>query len=258
MRFRCGACRAASLLRTSGSGQDLRASCVSCGRRYRVRDPAVLGATDEERLRSAEELAGAAGLDLPTAFSVLIGALTMTQARELQTDLPDPLPPEAGPSSPPVAAPPTVKRSPRRVVIGTAILLGAALGLSIWSLSDEALTPDAAIDRQWLERAVEIRLDDDGQPLSVVSHDAGLVLVGYCMAGTSESRCTPLHLVPGAETGRRLGVFSRPDRSGSRFAIEIRRNPGEFDWVAGDGLQPIGALSAPQLPEGSATIPVRR
>jgi len=83
MYIRCADCQATTWI------QDLQAStapvgCQSCGRRYDLSRIGELGSTGRDQYRAALVLAERESIDLPSAYSVLLGIMTMPQARAVR------------------------------------------------------------------------------------------------------------------------------------------------------------------------------
>jgi hypothetical protein len=87
--------------------------------------------------------------------------------------------------------------------------------------------------------------------------DPQTVLLRFCEASEA-SRLKPVELVPTVPPflGSRLGVFRDFDRLESFFAIRIRKDNRSSQWIAGDGVNPIATILAPEQPAGTARIPV--
>ena len=81
MYLRCAKCHETIWIQSLGS-RPLSTSCESCGRSYRIETAADLGATGKEQYARATEFAETNRVDLPTAYSVLLGILSLETVRE--------------------------------------------------------------------------------------------------------------------------------------------------------------------------------
>ncbi len=281
MFYRCGQCYSTSKLdlKAEQGGDGIR--CQHCGYTRRARDPACLGASDEEHLQKTRELAEVSELDLATAYSVLLELITMREGQAIVASLAE----RGGRASPPdstasddtnsvarrpprsrTSASPTRKRTPRHgwfPLVAAAGLMVLGGGYAVWwvgaaagAMEQEA--HDAAGARKVsLLREVAVERDASGEVTSVAAHDARLVLLGYCGTG-EQSRCEPLEVVypPEPDGNRRYGVFRYFSADSTLYAIGIRRaSDGAQRWVAGDGQEPIEVFEAPAVPAGTAAIP---
>jgi hypothetical protein len=102
--IRCVDCKATTLIQhiQLGSSASARLTCGTCGRRYDVEDTSGLGATQREGYENAQAFATEEDIDLPAAYSVLLGIVTVDQARALRAAAKK----KRAPPPPPTAAPP--------------------------------------------------------------------------------------------------------------------------------------------------------
>jgi hypothetical protein len=241
--------------------------CISCGQSQSLARIQDLGPSPDVRYRRALEYARAHGVDLASAYSVLLGLMPLERARSVRAEQPT------------AGTPSTPQEAKRRQASSenTAIpAAGGSISKSVWPVALAAtllvLTillvrgtgpgdPVAAgppPDR-WDSSVTEVRTDEQGNLLAVSAPDPALVLLGYCEPEPSSRRCDPLQLqaaVP-ARPGVRVGVF-RDIGSDDRQAITIRRMESARTWKAGDDRQPIRVVAAPAAPPGTLTIPVSR
>jgi hypothetical protein len=107
-------------------------------------------------------------------------------------------------------------------------------------------------------RRVRMLSDDFGRLVEVDGPDPTSVLLAYCANRFPGSRLQPIELTSGIppRSGSRLGVFEDRQELGKRFAIKIRREIHGSRWIAGDGVQPIAATEAPELPPDARRTPL--
>ncbi len=238
--------------------------CLACGYQWPVRDPAILGVTEEEHRRKAQELADVGGLDLATAYSVLLELIPMRDARAIAESVA--VDRNRSRDDPPARKrkkTPSSNRGSAALAIGALSLFVAGIVATGWWVGSSALEMDRAAEQAAETRAsavletVDVEFDSHGDVITVTAHDARLVLLGYCGVG-AQSRCEPLEIVhPGfATAGVRHGVFRYSSKEPTRYAIDIRRDGAAQRWVAGNHLGPIEVLEVPAAPDGTAAIPV--
>ena len=81
MYIRCVGCKSASRVQLGRSTQEV--TCNRCGRAYDLSAAAKLGATPQERYQRALAYAQANGLDLASAYSVLLGIMPLEMGRAI-------------------------------------------------------------------------------------------------------------------------------------------------------------------------------
>ena len=115
MYIRCADCMASSWIPSLSPGEAAaRASCQSCGRSYELHPVAELGQTAREHYRTATQFAAENAVDLPGAYSVLLGIMHLDQARLAAELPPDDEQPLAEPAPPPRQPPPREASAPPR------------------------------------------------------------------------------------------------------------------------------------------------
>jgi hypothetical protein len=83
MRIRCGACHGSIWIQTADANcEQALATCGDCSQRYDVR-PRLKDVDLYEFQRDAHEFARNAGVDLPAAYSVLLGITTLENVKDL-------------------------------------------------------------------------------------------------------------------------------------------------------------------------------
>lgn len=85
MYIRCLDCQSSTWIESVEPGSAAQhVSCRTCGREYALNVPADLGATQRDQYRKALGFAESHGIDLPSAYSVLLGIMSMDEARGLR------------------------------------------------------------------------------------------------------------------------------------------------------------------------------
>jgi hypothetical protein len=84
MYIRCAVCQASSWIRPVLPGGPTKVRCADCGRSYAVQPPPELGESAEQHYAAALEYAKAHEIDLPAAYSVILGVMSLDQAHELR------------------------------------------------------------------------------------------------------------------------------------------------------------------------------
>jgi hypothetical protein len=85
MYIRCLDCHSSTWLdRLDQDSRRQAVSCASCGRNYTLVVPEDLGSSQRDQYRRALSLAEEHGVDLPSAYSVLFGVMTLDEARGLR------------------------------------------------------------------------------------------------------------------------------------------------------------------------------
>jgi hypothetical protein len=143
------------------------------------------------------------------------------------------------------------------VVMTVAVAVIAAMIVSS-SASETAPASESSGRGDLAWNAVEIRANGRGQLLQVTGPDPRMVLQAFCEPSSSQRLCKPVEVTVTnpATASRRIGIFRDPQRVGLR-AIEIVRRDGAQSWTAGDGLQPVPEMPAPERSAETAAVPVQ-
>ncbi|HKQ61613.1 MAG TPA: hypothetical protein VJS92_09980, partial [Candidatus Polarisedimenticolaceae bacterium] len=81
MYIRCVQCHVPTWIPSELGPEPLGAVCRACGRRYQLRATPELGSSSRDQYQNAQRFSEANGVDLPSAYSVLLGLMTLEQAR---------------------------------------------------------------------------------------------------------------------------------------------------------------------------------
>lgn len=85
MYIRCLDCQSSTWIESVEPGSKAQGvSCRACGREYALEVPADLGATQRDQYQKALSFAEGHGIDLPSAYSVLLGIMSVDEARGLR------------------------------------------------------------------------------------------------------------------------------------------------------------------------------
>jgi hypothetical protein len=85
MYIRCLDCQSSTWIESVEPGSKAQVvSCRACGREYTLEVPADLGATQRDQYQKALSFAEGHGIDLPSAYSVLLGIMSKDEARGLR------------------------------------------------------------------------------------------------------------------------------------------------------------------------------
>lgn len=85
MYIRCLDCQSSTWIESVEPGSVAQGvSCRACGREYKLEVPADLGATQKDQYEKALSFAEGRGIDLPSAYSVLLGIMSVDEARGLR------------------------------------------------------------------------------------------------------------------------------------------------------------------------------
>lgn len=85
MYIRCLDCQSSTWIESVEPGSKTQGvSCRTCGREYALEVPADLGATQRDQYQKALSFAEGRGIDLPSAYSVLLGIMSVDEARGLR------------------------------------------------------------------------------------------------------------------------------------------------------------------------------
>lgn len=85
MYIRCLDCQSSTWLESLESvSVSRKVSCQSCGRPYKLEIPEDLGNTQRDQYQRALGFAEETGIDLPSAYSVLLGIMSLDEARGLR------------------------------------------------------------------------------------------------------------------------------------------------------------------------------
>lgn len=84
MRIRCGDCHETIWVQPArADGDPGSVTCEHCGREFRLRGRGRNGSSDDALAKAARRLAKDESVDLPGAYSVLLGIMTLEELREL-------------------------------------------------------------------------------------------------------------------------------------------------------------------------------
>ena len=85
MYIRCVECRSASWIESLPAGASSPSvTCANCGHKYALNGLAGLGESQRAQYQRALKVAEEHGIDLPRAYSVLLGILSPLQAKTLR------------------------------------------------------------------------------------------------------------------------------------------------------------------------------
>jgi len=167
------------------------------------------------------------------------------------------------PSVRPIPARPRGEGARRGSLATTMVVMIVAVvaiaGVIVRSSASEAASASESSGRGDLAwNAVEIRANGRGQLLQVTGPDPRMVLQAFCEPSSTRILCKPVEVTVTnpATANRRIGIFRDPQRVGLR-AIEIVRRDRAQSWTAGDGLQPVPEMSAPERSTETAAMPVQ-
>ncbi len=88
MYIRCASCKTCT--RVVFGTMHRGVTCITCGRGYSLSRAEELGSTPDERYRRASEYAASHGTDLASAYSILLGIMSLEDAPSTRDDVPDP------------------------------------------------------------------------------------------------------------------------------------------------------------------------
>lgn len=104
----------------------------------------------------------------------------------------------------------------------------------------------------------QISRDEQGRILEVRGPNPRVVLIGYCAAQAEEQSLAPVELTNSVppSASQRLGIFRDQSEVDAMLAIVIRRDRETHWWFAGNGVEPILPIEAPDLPPGATRFAV--
>jgi hypothetical protein len=251
-------------------------TCSTCGAEHPARDPALLGRTDREHLDKAEDLAKACKIDVASAYSVLLGILTLKDVESLSAKKAPPAKntPEGADVQPRQASDkPERRRTPRSpVVLPVSVaasrkggrvtslflfVLCLALGATVVVLWQQRAMDGSVDAGGTLLRSTQIRTGNSGRVTEIRGPDPQIVLAAFCKLDTADIRYEPVEIAIPKDPGLRIGILRDPQQPEALWAIEIRRQEQAQQWIAGSGERRIRVTPAPSVPAGAPTIPVR-
>lgn len=103
-----------------------------------------------------------------------------------------------------------------------------------------------------------VRTNAEGEMVEIIGPDPVAVLLAFCESRSGVGELEPIEItetVPRLGDAR-LGVFRDLGSLQHPVAVWMRKDRRTRRWIAGDGKGPIPTRPAPELPPGSARIPV--
>jgi hypothetical protein len=259
--FRCPNCRGVVWLPDSklkaADERDSHIRCRTCHQRY-YSNSWRRACTEMAAIASeARRLVLADGLDLPAAYSVTLGLMTLDDARLARAERPARKVQDT-PAPPPSPETTTRPVHALRWAGGVAILAAGLIYLG--SAGREPLPAagsSSTIAHTFESGAAEVATDDGGRILLVSAPDPASVLEAYCRSWKETGRLQAIDVVPPAvdPVHTRLGLLRSPAEPGSVRAITIRLDRKDGRWVAGDGRTPLEAEVAPNWTQDRTVAP---
>jgi hypothetical protein len=243
--FRCSGCQAVVWLRESNEAHEAGGRCRSCGRWFELRSLRAGESGGQGLVVEARRLAFASGIDLPAAYSVALGIMTLDEVRSRL-----PRAGKEGGEGPASAAARRPIRGWSRLLLPLLVALACTLAWRI-ERAPGALRANAITERARVGSA-EVVTDSQGRILQVSAPDPRSVLAAYCAAGRGQVGCEVVDVVPSPlrPSGSRIGLL-RPsgETTGGILALTIDEDRSGERWVAGSGSAPLEPSTAPSWAE---------
>jgi hypothetical protein len=262
--FRCSNCHGVvwvpdSELPRQAKAPEVDVRCRKCARSFQFNAWSRVCTQGSAVAAEARRMVLGQGLDLPAAYSVALGIMTLEQVLAACPERP--ATGSAGPRS--GSRPTIVKRlgafDALRWVAYVVILVA---GLSYLATARRPTTApaDAPSVRAFAEGDAQVIADDRGRVLQISAPDPWTVLRAYCRLGRLQGRLQALDVVVPAVSpqGRRLGLLRDPATPQTVHAIPIEEDPTSGAWVSGDGrrvLEPEIAPEWAQTPLTATRVP---
>jgi hypothetical protein len=213
--------------------------CRACGRRFEFSAWSRICSAGAQVSQEARRMALADGIDLPGAYSVALGIMTLDDVRQkVAARLRG-----ADRQDQAVAVKLRPANLPLLCVLFVVVTLAAVWQLGPGRPSLQRRGPTRSIS----VGAAQVLTDRDGRVLQVSAADPRSVLTAFCRAGRSEGRFEALDVVPSTRdpARARLGLLRDPAEQRTVLAITIAEDREARRWVAGDGRAPLEAAAAP-------------
>jgi hypothetical protein len=262
--IRCATCTRSARFKLNPGASKGR--CSFCASSYSLVGLADLGDNQEKHGQRVEQYAEENQIDPASAYSVLLGIMTLERAREIvltpaepANHAPDDRPAKALGGGQSAQAGDKEQSGPGGVGLGRVLmvlglvsipLLGAAVYLAQRDVALDS-TPDGAsvaIHRTQensppsIRVSREVRTNPEGAITLLRAASPGAVLDAYCLPPRNGHRRQPVEVLPLEENC--LGVFRE---GGTLYGLMIRKDPVSGEWVAGDGLEPLVAAKVSDM-----------
>jgi hypothetical protein len=246
--FRCAKCSGIERVPWGGGGRPSLA-CSACGFVFEPSFEKAKWYDDVKLHRAAGNLAVEHGIDIPSATSVLLGILTLQQARAL----PDP-----------AQKPPRSARARTLLGMGAVVAIAASLLAPLRkpaaSASDVARVPVERAPAFSRSRepsppavapailpVIAFKLAPSGQLSQVSGPDPSQTFTAFCMHASNARKLSPIGITQAVppKAGERLGIVRDYADLAVPRAVKIRRDQRTRRWVIGDGASTIVPTPAP-------------
>jgi len=258
--FRCGKCSGIERVPWGGGGRPSLA-CSACGFVFEPSFEKAKWYDDVKLHRAAGGLVVEHGIDTPSAYSVLLGILTLQQARAL---------PDLAQKPPRSTRARYLLGMAAGVVVVAASLL-APLRKPVTSASDVARIP---VERApafsqskeppppavapALAPAIAFKLAPSGQLSQVSGPDPSQTFTAFCKHATNARKLSAVAITEAVppKAGERLGIVRDYADLAVPRAVKIRRDQRTRRWVIGDGDSTIVPTPAPNATGPSDATPL--